>query len=223
MSARNLVLSQIQKALKLTALPGVPSSKPLVPGRQVSGPTLVDRFVSEVTALGVGLTRVSSAAELEKGLLETLAPHLGKSLLAWGDEALPHTLSPLLRKHFTLPQMTLPEGGEGRGRILQELGRAPVGITGADGALADTGTLMLLGGPGRARVASLLPPLHIALLKSSDIYPDMVSCVRAQQGAMVGASHNLFITGPSRTSDIELTLTIGVHGPKALKIFLLDF
>jgi L-lactate dehydrogenase complex protein LldG len=69
-------------------------------------------------------------------------------------------------------------------------------------------------------VASLLPPLHIALLRVEDIHADMGQWIAGGGRLILGsASYTNFISGPSRTADIELTLTIGVHGPGRLCIF----
>ncbi|HYV03597.1 MAG TPA: lactate utilization protein, partial [Blastocatellia bacterium] len=102
---------------------------------------------------------------------------------------------------------------------------ADIGITSVDYALAETGTLVLRSGAGRARSVSLLPPVHIALLKPDQIVPglDQLFPMLARD-QLVGRldSALTFITGPSRTADIELTLVVGVHGPQELHVILLD-
>ena len=91
-----------------------------------------------------------------------------------------------------------------------------VGVTKAVCGLADTGSILEVEGPGSPLHASLLPEIHIAILNRSDILPSLAD-------AMPLARHRdaaVFITGPSRTADIEMTLTIGVHGPGEVHIFL---
>ena len=90
-----------------------------------------------------------------------------------------------------------------------------VGVTNAICGLADTGSVLEADG---ALHASLLPEIHIAVLKSSNILPslsDAMKFVKDKNAAV-------FITGPSRTADIEMTLTIGVHGPKEIHVFVDD-
>ena len=98
-----------------------------------------------------------------------------------------------------------------------DLASADIGITGADFAIADTGTLVLLSGPEQPRLTSLLPPVHIAILEKETIVPD-IHALFARLGKSYENYDKLcscisFITGPSRTADIELNLTLGVHGP----------
>ena len=90
-----------------------------------------------------------------------------------------------------------------------------VGVTNALCGLADTGSVLEADG---ALYASLLPEIHIAVLKSRDILPslpDAMDFVKEKKSAV-------FITGPSRTADIEMTLTIGVHGPREIHVFVDD-
>jgi L-lactate dehydrogenase complex protein LldG len=91
-------------------------------------------------------------------------------------------------------------------------------VTKAVCGLADTGSILEADGEGFPLHASLLPEVHIAILKKSVILPSLeeaMNLVRETKAAV-------FITGPSRTADIEMTLTIGVHGPGELQVFLVD-
>ena len=93
-----------------------------------------------------------------------------------------------------------------------------VGVTKAICGLADTGSILEADGEGRSLHASLLPEIHIALLRESEILPSLdqgVHLMRESKSAV-------FITGPSRTGDIEMSQTIGVHGPGEVHVFLVD-
>jgi L-lactate dehydrogenase complex protein LldG len=93
-----------------------------------------------------------------------------------------------------------------------------LGVTGVDAALPETGTLVLTSSPERPRVVSLLPRVHLALLTPAALRADL-----HQAFAEVKQSdYMVLVTGPSRTADIELTLTLGVHGPKALYAWVLE-
>jgi L-lactate dehydrogenase complex protein LldG len=101
---------------------------------------------------------------------------------------------------------------------------AYVGITAVDCAIAETGTVVVASGPGGGRVESLVPPVHIALLTVSRLQPRLQDALEwlARSDAFARSSAVTFITGPSRTADIELTLTIGVHGPKQLFVVVVN-
>jgi L-lactate dehydrogenase complex protein LldG len=106
---------------------------------------------------------------------------------------------------------------EFRAETLSTAETAQVGITGVDAAAAATGTLIVTTAPGKGRIPTILAPIHIAIIRQRQIVPrieDWVGRLRAEQMAAVRASANFcFITGPSRTGDIEMELILGVHGP----------
>jgi len=109
--------------------------------------------------------------------------------------------------------------------IVINAARAEIGLTGVDYALAETGSLVLLARPGQPRSVSLLPPVHIALIRPEQIirgFDELFELLRADFEATGVKSAVTFITGPSRTADIELTLVVGVHGPQQLHAVLID-
>lgn len=96
-----------------------------------------------------------------------------------------------------------------------------IGITGVFCGIAETGTLMLLSGPQTPPTVSLLPETHIALLPIARIFAHMEDgwdLLRQENGSMPRAVN--FISGPSRTADIEQTVTLGAHGPYRVHIVL---
>ena len=101
----------------------------------------------------------------------------------------------------------------------RRVGKAGVGITGADAAIAATGSLVLTHGPGRPRSASLLVEHHIVLLPIDRIRASLDEALTVADWS--ATSNWVAITGPSRTGDIESILTIGVHGPRRLSVVLI--
>jgi L-lactate dehydrogenase complex protein LldG len=98
-----------------------------------------------------------------------------------------------------------------------ELAACDLGITEADYLLPETGTLVLGSSAGKPRAVSLLPRVHLAIVR-----PEMLRADMHQVFAEAKERHYLlFITGPSRTADIELTVTLGVHGPRSLYVWML--
>ncbi len=101
---------------------------------------------------------------------------------------------------------------------------AVAGVTSACFAIADTGSLVLESTAEDVRLASSLPPQHFVLLDRSKIVVDGLAAVEPLRRMHQQQPRNYiaYITGPSRTADIERVLTIGVHGPRQLTILLLD-
>ncbi len=107
---------------------------------------------------------------------------------------------------------------EARGAVDADL----VGVTGCFCAIAETGTLMLCGGPDTPATVSLLPETHIAIVPAGRIVAGMEEAfelARAELGRLPRAVN--FISGPSRTGDIEQTIVLGAHGPYRVHLILL--
>jgi len=97
---------------------------------------------------------------------------------------------------------------------------AKVGISEMDWALADTGTLVQDATEVEKRLVSTLPPIHVALVGTGQLLPDLAAVLGKIQPSKAG--YLAMITGPSRTADIERVLTIGVHGPLRLIVVFVD-
>ncbi len=97
-----------------------------------------------------------------------------------------------------------------------------VGITSTLGAIAETGSLILWPNHEEPRLMSLVPPIHIAVLKADDIYVSFAEAIAKQQWNNHMPANALLISGPSKTADIEQTLVYGVHGPRQLIVLILE-
>lgn len=99
--------------------------------------------------------------------------------------------------------------------------RDAVGVTGVFAALAETGTLMLVSGPDTPATVSLLPETHVAIVPAGRIVKRMEegwALARAELGELPRAAN--FVSGPSRTADIDQTLVLGAHGPYRLHMVI---
>ena len=116
--------------------------------------------------------------------------------------------------------------GSAHDKVVSHLAKSGAGITEVDYAIAETGTIVLSSEATNALLVSLLPPVHIALVHESQISASLDEVIKKLAVEHLGRSEPTrsvsFITGPSRTSDVELTLSIGVHGPKELHIVIID-
>lgn len=95
-------------------------------------------------------------------------------------------------------------------------------ITGARAGLAETGSLVLWPDANEPRLMSLVPPLHVAVLRSGDLYENFADLLAAEDWQARMPTNALLISGPSKTADIEQTLAYGIHGPKQLITLLID-
>lgn len=95
------------------------------------------------------------------------------------------------------------------------------GITTTLGGIAETGSLILWPDAREPRTLSLLPPLHIAVLREEALQPTLHAAMRQQDWAAGLPTNALLVTGPSKTADIQRLLVYGAHGPRELVILLL--
>jgi L-lactate dehydrogenase complex protein LldG len=102
-----------------------------------------------------------------------------------------------------------------------DVATADVGVTGAAYALADTGSVVVLSSQ-EARLASLLPPVHIAVLRREQILNGLDELLSILPRPADSNASMVVITGPSRTADIEQILVRGVHGPGELHVVLIE-
>ncbi len=216
--------------------PAVPSLRPAHP-REVAEtirrelaerwPQTLDRFQREFERVGGVLHRVASVHDVPAVVGRLARERDATSVIAWHAGALGFDPAPgLAAEKLTCHAMpdAVPDT-EARRALRETIATTPLGLTGVDLALAETGTMILRSGPGRPRSTSLLPACHVAVFDRTMLVESL-----AQIGVFLEAWHAEeasgavinFITGPSRTADIELTLTRGVHGPKEVHAVFVD-
>jgi L-lactate dehydrogenase complex protein LldF len=173
---------------------------------------LLTKFADELETLG-GKFILCLPAEVSQKVLGILQVHDIDEILAWDAAYLPNRL--LERLSEAGIQISVPNA-EG----LQASSHFRAGLSGASAAIAETGSLLILGGPGRPLTASLLPEIHIALVREEDIIAQLNQALKLAEIKQAPAA--VLITGPSRTADIEMALTIGVHGPGELHVICME-
>jgi len=185
---------------------------------------LVGRFSAELTAIAGKVHRVTASSAAIDTVMD-LCQHRGaERVLSWAPEeiGLPGLRDAFAAAGISADDGWLPEGEEDRRARLRTLASISVGLTGAIAGIAESGTIAVVSGAGRSRLASLLPPVHIAVLRATRLYPSLGTLIDAHAGILEWGSNLVLITGPSRTADIEMTLTRGVHGPGEVHVVLLD-
>lgn len=210
--ARDTILGAIRSGLRHTQPAALP---PLEPGPVVPVAERVATFTAILTKVG---GTVDVVADLPAALARATSLLLAADCRTVACSDAP-ALAPWAR---SLPSAlrALPADA-GRAELLA----ADAGVTFAQFGIAVTGSLVLLSAQEQHRLASLLPPRHVALLPRSRLLGSLGEAFAALRAAGSTAPRSrtiTFVTGPSRTADIELELVVGVHGPKFLHAILFD-
>ena len=209
--ARDEMLGQVRWALKRTVdseVAAIPATARIVPRLAGDEESELSAFFAEVDKLGGKTKRLENTASLEAALRELVAAESIKKAVLWQTAQLKEWgVEETLRSIGV--EIVSPYASN------RDVADCDLGITGADFALPETGTLGLRSTIDQPRTVSLLPRVHLALIQTA--------CLRADLHQVFDeAKHDgyfVFVTGPSRTADIELTVTIGVHGPKTLCVW----
>jgi L-lactate dehydrogenase complex protein LldG len=198
--ARLAILARVRQAQIRAYLPESPQGLPARLAYPATTPaSRRARLLEELNLLGVEAFDESGEDGVRDRVKRLIA---GRSILSWDADRLPYGAGAALRGE------TVAYGTDARELQAQ----ADIGLSGCEAALAETGSLAMVSGPGRPRTASLLPITHVVVIRGADILQGMGEFFeRFRQQALL--PYVVFITGPSRTADIELSLTLGVHGP----------
>ncbi len=185
---------------------------------------------AETPAARIRIPEVGVEARIES-LFRTVSALAGKTFLAGSPAAAREYVAaligagpavasnaPVLRECGITDLAAVQTGFSDREALRQACASAAFGITSADYALADTGTLVMLSSPEEARMVSLLPPVHIAVVPRSSILSGLDELLAAVPQPGDVTSSMVLITGPSRTADIEQILVRGVHGPGEIHV-----
>ena len=232
--AKAAVLGKVRQSLSNPAR--LPEARATITPQATNLPrdreALIKAFAAEFSLL-TGIFHRCPAREAAGLVLDLIAEAGGDAsagVLAWGqaDLPVPGLIEAVRAGGARLLDNHVPLDGPQRAARLAEMEKAAVGLTGAEAALADVGGIVVRSGEERARLASLLPPTHIALVTPDQFHPslfDWMEALRANgrlEETFAGGSNLTVITGPSRTADIEKTLVLGVHGPRILHVICVD-
>jgi L-lactate dehydrogenase complex protein LldG len=207
----NPILENIRHSLKKTdqthasLLPS--PSQPRLPDSLDSE---VERFLTEIKKLS-GVPKKISTSEIEASLKDLIIEQNIQKACLWNTW---HLKALGIAERLKTLGVEIISSNSDKHTIVQ----CDLGITEADFLLPETGTLVLRSSAEKPRAVSLAPRVHLAIAR-----PEMLRADMHQVFAEAKDHHYLvFITGPSRTADIELTVTLGVHGPKNLYVWMMN-
>jgi len=212
MSSREAILGKLRERGEVPFPAAVPveAHRHVVPLADTSGAGLYGRFLQEASQAACIIHEAASGEAAIDAILQIVGEDT--TISAWNPEYIP-----LPGLADALAQANIALVGQDAS--------VRVGLTGVHAALAATGSVVVVSGNGRPRAASLLPPIHIAVVSATQIVPDLESWWTAQKEAGLDQlrqhSNVVVITGPSRTADIAMQLVMGMHGPRELHLVLL--
>jgi L-lactate dehydrogenase complex protein LldG len=206
----NPVIENIRRSLGRTGQES-PGQKPEIheARRAESLETEIGTFLSEIKKLsGIGQSLLPS--EIDPGLKALVEEQNIKRATVWETPHLRQLGISEILNSFGV-ELVSPNADK------HEMSTCDLGVTEADFLLPETGTLVLQSSAGRPRAVSLLPRVHLAIVRPEMLRGDMHQVFAEAKGL----HYLVFITGPSRTADIELTVTLGVHGPRSLYVWMM--
>lgn len=218
MSERQNIFNRIREGLRVEAhahhgrgLPTIAEQRCVLPAVGASVEEQFTLFAKNAGELKAAFKRLRSIGELT-GELRALRDTEGWQRVAThrGDLAQPQAAG------LGLPLLVTDEGYD-----KHELERCDVGISECDALIAQTGTVLVTSRSAGGRALSCLPPHHVVIARREQLVADLPAAfamVKRHHGASFPSMIS-FITGPSRTGDIERILVLGAHGPKRLTIF----
>ena len=218
MNARETILSNLRKKERAVTHPPAWRSR-----RSIDD--LAAHFTTALTKAKGEVIRATNLVEATDRLNEVLE-ELNAQCVVANNEA-------------PLNQLNLPERwpniawhlvDQSEGDLRSFCTTADVGLSSAEAALAETGSIIITSGLGRSRLATLLPSVHLALVPTSRLTGDLFTWTAARSGSAVievgkegGMPASIvLVSGPSKTADIEQTMAVGVHGPKRFIVILYD-
>lgn len=182
---------------------------------------LLTSFVANAEHLTAKVYVSVSKEQMRRQLKQWLGEIAAQSVICWNSPELKYAgIAEVCREAGA--RVTTWNAESDRQEMIEHCASADAGITWADYGIANSGSLALMSGPAQGRSVSLLPPVHIALIKRDSIVAHVGDILNAVDPQKIPSAISM-ITGPSRTSDIEMDLALGVHGPGQVYIMIVDY
>ncbi len=213
---RDVFLSRVGQASLTAMVPEPPTVSPELP--EMEPVDLLTTMRANAQAVNAVVHAPVSRHGAPRAVAAIAAGHNASSFMAWDD--LPASGVAAALSAVGMERMDHEVPADARSDHIMSYRDVDVGVTGALAGLAESGSLVLSHGPGRPRMASLIPEVHIALLDVDRIARTLAHWVRDYPGSAAETTNLVFVTGPSRTGDIEMELNLGVHGPRTVHIVM---
>lgn len=214
---RDTFLTRVGQATLVTSLPDPPTVPAELP--ELGEADLVALFRARAHAVNAVVHGPVTRHGVARAVAGIATGHGALSFMSWDDLPASGVASALQAAGVGRVDHLVP--GEGRVDHNLTYSELDLGVTGADAAFAESGSLVLVHGEGRPRMASLVPEVHIALLDVSLIARTLAHWAHENPRLAAETTNLVFVTGPSRTGDIEQQLNLGVHGPRHVHVVMI--
>lgn len=194
-----------------------PEREPEWLARQPAPGDLAERFIAEQGKVGGQVVRAESWEAMPEAVAPWFAEYGVRSVIT-GTTARLEPLRRHLAERLGLAVHTYREAMEAQRELLFTV---DCGITTSRGGIAETGSVILMPGPEEPRLLSLAPPVYLAVVERAHLFGYLKDFLDTGEYQRDVPANLVLATGASRTADIEQTLTIGVHGPKAFLVALI--
>lgn len=218
-NSREIILNKLRAARRPfeDAPPRPRQYIPVTTLDDTSPDALLKRFTAELERLKGSVHPVADDQAACDCILDLLRQHNTDHVLTWDFQHIPVKGLQAALKTAGIT-VTLPDlHDEFRAEHAEYIKGAGAGIVGVNAAAAGTGTLIFNAEPGKGRVPTVLPPVLIAVLRLDQLLPNVEAWLARERtqgmATILGSSNVCFVSGPSRTGDIEMQLVLGVHGP----------
>ncbi len=213
---RDTFLTRVGRATLTASLPAAPHVPRELP--ELSDVDLTTLFRSRAQTVNAVVHGPVTRHGVPRAVVGIAAGHDASNFLAWDELPASGVASALQSAGLERLEYSVSD----QDRLEQNLGLRDldVGVTGALAGLAESGSVVMAHGAGRPRMASLAPEIHIALLDVDSLYRTLAHWAHENPSLASETTNLVAVTGPSRTGDIELTLNLGVHGPRHVHIVM---
>lgn len=222
------VLDDIRRALgRSKTVKPAPLEPFIEAGVEASKEELTTRFIYEVTQVGALVYHAQSREAIAELIAQICNKTKSQEVALSGSPFLSEmNLSAQRAAHDVSVIEAVDFSPAEKQKLIDRLANCGAGVTTIDYAIAETGTIVLTSDEEQSLLVSLLPVIHIALIRPQQILATLADTVKALASERMQRDEpsrsTTFITGPSRTSDVELILSVGVHGPKELHLIILE-
>lgn len=213
---RDVFLSRVGRSAMTSKLPASPVVPEHLP--ELEPEDLIALFRDRAQAVDTVVHGPVGRHGVPTTVVGIASGHDSTTFMAWDDLPASGVASALTSRGLDRVESFVPNDKR-RDHQLQYSG-LDIGITGALAGLADSGSLVLSHGPGKPRMASLAPEIHVALLDVTTLDRTLAHWAHRHPEKATETANLVMVTGPSRTGDIEQQLNLGVHGPRHVHVVL---